>query len=123
MNAPLDRKLTLDYVISFVLRIGLFLSIATVAYGGAVLLWNHSGEVIDYHLFDSEPASLRDFSHIFNDTAADPTLVIIQLGIILLISTPIIRVLSCLVLFAVERDLLYVILSAFVLGALLYANY
>lgn len=122
MNTNDGHESALDYVLSLVLRIGLFLAIATVLYGGIILLWQYSGEKIDYHIFDGQPADLKTFSTIFNEALAGNTLSMIQLGIIILIATPVARVISCLVVFAAERDFLYVALSAVVLGVLLYAN-
>lgn len=112
----------LDYVLSLVLRTGLSLAIAMVIYGGALLLWQHGGERVDYHIFDGQPADLKTASTIFNEALEGNTLSIIHLGIIVLIATPVARVLSCLIVFAAERDYLYVVLSAIVLGILLYAN-
>ena len=46
---------------------------------------------------------------------------IIQFGLLLLIATPIARVMFSVVGFAVERDYLYVALTLIVLGVLLYS--
>lgn len=122
MKPEAARESRLDYVLSLVLRTGLLLSILAILYGGISLLWEHGGEKIDYHIFDGEPASLKGIFHILKDVKTNNALSIIQLGIIILLATPIIRVLSCLILFATSRDFLYVVISAIVLGVLLYAN-
>lgn len=122
MNVNERHESALDYVLSLVLRSGLFLAIVIVLYGGIDLLLNHSGERVDYHIFDGQPANLKTFSHIVAETITGNTLSIIQLGIIVLIATPVMRVISCLIVFLVERDYLYVALSAIVLAVLLCAN-
>lgn len=120
---PTNHNTSLDHVLSTVLRLGLFLAIVVVFYGGFLLLWQSGFEVVDYRIFDGESASLKEFSHILEGVAKNNPLSIIQLGIIILLSTPILRVLSCLILFAAERDMLYVTISAIVLAILLYANF
>ena len=110
-------------MLSLVLLIGLLLAIFTVFYGGSILLWHRGHEKIDYHIFEGQLVDLKNPSHIFYEALAGNALAIIQLGIMILIATPIFRVISCFVLFAIERDFLYVALSAIVLGILLYANF
>ena len=46
---------------------------------------------------------------------------IIQLGLLVLIATPIVRVILSVVAFVLERDLLYVVVTSIVLGVLLYS--
>jgi uncharacterized membrane protein len=116
------RETTMDHVLSLVFRIGLSLALATVIYGAVILLWQHGRDEVDYLVFDGQPAYLKTFWKIFFEALTGNALSIIQLGILMLIATPVVRVISCLILFAIERDLLYVILSAVVLGVLLYAN-
>jgi uncharacterized membrane protein len=53
-------------------------------------------------------------------TTGDPA-TIIQLGVLLLIATPVARVAFALVAFAIERDRLYVAVSATVLAVLLFS--
>jgi len=46
---------------------------------------------------------------------------IIQLGLLLLIATPVARVLFSAIAFAIERDYMYVLITLVVLGILLYS--
>lgn len=122
MKPSAEHKPFLDYILNMVLRIGLFLAIAFVFCGGAIFLWKNGDEIIDYRIFDGVPASLKGPANLFDATLPDRLLAVIQLGIILLIATPVVRVITCLVAFAAERDILYVLLSFFVLAVLLYSN-
>ena len=128
MNDGIAHESNLDYILSVVLRTGLLLAVAIVFCGGVYFLWQNGAEVIDYHLFDGEPRSITSLRGIFDawinasGGGADKTLLLIQLGIIVLIATPVIRVVTCLIVFAVERDVMYVFISGFVLAMLLYAN-
>lgn len=119
----MNHSNSLDYALSVVLRSGLFLAITIVLYGACLLLWNTNSEVIDYRVFDGEPKSLKVAHNILEGVFQNDSLAVIQLGIIILIATPILRVFSCLILFALEKDMLYVVISAIVLVILLYANY
>lgn len=122
MKPSAVHKPFLDYVLNMVLRIGLFIAISIVLCGGAIFLWKHGSEIVDYRIFDGVPASLKGPVNIFNAALPDRLLAVIQLGIMLLIATPVVRVVTCLVVFAAERDVLYVVLSFFVLAVLLFAN-
>lgn len=126
VNHEVQHESNLDYILSIVLRTGLLLSFSIVLCGGLFFLWQNGKETVDFHLFDGEPISLVSLHSIFealiSTTGADKILPLIQLGIIVLIATPVIRVVSCLIVFAVEQDLLYVFISGFVLAILLYTN-
>lgn len=122
MKPSAEHKPFLDYILNMVLRIGLFLAISVVFCGGVIFLWKNGTEIIDYHIFDGEPISLKGPVNVFNAALPDRLLAVIQLGIMILIATPVVRVMTCLIAFAAERDILYVLLSFFVLAVLLFAN-
>jgi uncharacterized membrane protein len=48
---------------------------------------------------------------------------IIQLGVLLMIATPVLRVVFCIGAFAMERDWLYTVIAVIVLGALMYGMF
>jgi len=121
-----DNETGLDYILNLVLRLGLTLAVIIVLCGGILFLWQNSGVNVDYHLFNGEPATLKSLWNILDNaiemSIADRTLSLIQLGIIVLIATPVMRVVSCLIVFMLERDFVYIFISGFVLIVLLYAN-
>ncbi|HEV8053088.1 MAG TPA: DUF1634 domain-containing protein [Parachlamydiaceae bacterium] len=117
-----EHKTFLDDMLNLLLRVGLFLAITLVFLGGLLFLMENGKEIVDYSVFDGEPASLKTLVNVFGANVPDRLLAIIQLGIILLIATPVFRVLACLIMFTVQRDILYVILSSLVLAILLFAN-
>jgi uncharacterized membrane protein len=73
-----------------------------------------------YHTFSGEPAGLRTVSGVIEGVAHGDSISIIQLGVLLLIATPIARVLFSVIGFARERDWMYVACSTLVLVLLLY---
>ena len=66
---------------------------------------------------------MKDLSSVSNSLAfphLGQSASIVQLGVVLLIATPIARVAFTLVAFAIQRDRTYVIITLIVLGLLLY---
>ena len=69
-------------------------------------------------MFRGEPRGLRALSSIVAGNGALSSRWIIQLGLVLLIGLPILRVALSLIAFVVQRDRLYDVLTAVVLGLL-----
>ncbi len=111
-----DRKL--DLAIGTLLRIGVALSVAVVLAGGAGYLATHGASVPDYSVFRGAPADLRSVAGIVGGALHGNSRSLIQLGLLLLISTPIARVAFAAVAFALQRDRLYVAITLLVLAIL-----
>jgi|SRR5689334_15309921 uncharacterized membrane protein len=110
-----------EEIISYLLRAGVLMSALLVLAGGVIFLVRHGAEVPDYKTFRGEPEELRTIRGLFSiDTIAHGR-GLIQLGLVLLILTPIARVAFSLLAFILERDWIYVAVSAIVLGLLLYS--
>src|SRR5262245_16008243 len=105
--------------LGLVLRTGVILAGIIVLLGGILYLGQHGGATIDRRVFRSEPADLRSFSGIIHDAAALDSRGIIQLGLLLLVATPVARVFFSIIAFLIERDHIYVMISALVLAILL----
>jgi uncharacterized membrane protein len=110
-----------DVVLAHVLRGGVLLSAAVVACGGAVFLARHGMQRPDYHAFKGEPDTLRTIRGIISDTMTLSGRGLIQLGLLLLIATPIARVVFSVIGFARQRDWLYVVITLAVLTLLVYS--
>ena len=93
----------MEQIVGTLLRAGVILAAAVVAAGGVWYLWQHGGE---------QPAYSK-----FHGATREP---FIQLGLILLIATPVTRVAVSVVAFAIERDWLYVGITLVVLTVLIY---
>jgi len=116
MNAGDER---LDRVVSAVLRSGVLFSAALVLAGGVAFLTSHRQDIPDYRKFHHEPASLASIHGVLQGAIALDPLYIIQLGLLILIATPVVRVLTCAAGFAFERDWTYAIVSLIVLALLI----
>lgn len=102
------------------LRIGVFSACIVGIIGGICYLWMHGMEKIpDYRSFHGEGASYTTARGIWEGIIHFRAKEWIQLGVVLLIFTPIFRVLLSILLFFKEKDWLYVVISTIVLGIIL----
>lgn len=101
--------------IGWVLRIGVIVSITVVLFGGAIFLYRHGRSVADYSVFKGIPPFVQHAKSLVAGALALKGQAIIQIGIILLIATPIVRVICSAIGFVIEKDYLYVGVSILVL--------
>jgi uncharacterized membrane protein len=107
-----------DQVIGQLLRAGLTLSVAVVATGAILYLFHYGGERADYLSFRGEPADLRSVTGIVHGAMRIRSRYIIQLGLVLLIATPVARVAFSVFTFAAQRDRTYFMITLIVLAIL-----
>jgi uncharacterized membrane protein len=98
-----------------VLRLGMIISISIVFIGGLVFLYRHGQSTPDYKTFKGIPAFLQNIGSLFSSAFSFHGQAIIQLGIILLIATPVLRVMFSAIGFVLEKDYLYTGISLLVL--------
>jgi uncharacterized membrane protein len=110
-----------DVVLAHVLRGGVLLSATVVAFGGVVFLARHGMERSEYHVFRGEPDTLRTIRGIVSGAMGFSSRGLVQLGLLLLIATPIARVVFSVIGFARQRDWLYVVITLTVLILLTYS--
>ena len=110
----------IQVILGTLLRVGVIVSMIVIFVGGLLYLIRYEEELVDYRVFNS----LQEYSSIssilvglsgFNAKA------IIQFGILLLIFTPVARVVFSVFSFIIERDYLYVIIGLLVLGIILFS--
>ena len=114
-----DRKV--EDLVGNLLRAGVFLSALIVFVGAVVYLARHGGELADYRVFYGEPNQLRTIPGVLHEAFSFQGRGIIQLGLLLLIATPVARVVLSIVGFAAERDRMYVGFATIVLIILMYS--
>ncbi len=111
----------MEAAIGRMLRVGVTLSALIVLAGGVLSLRQGSGSVLDSRHFHSVPASLNNLSGILRGAAHLDSASVVLAGLLLLIATPVARVVLCVAGFARQRDWLYVVISTTVLLILVYS--
>ena len=111
----------MDEIIGRLLQAGVILAAVFVLAGGIVYLARHQMPVTNYRVFQGEPAELRTVPGILHEALALRGRGLIQLGLLILIATPIARVAFSVVAFLYERDWTYVVVTLVVLGLLFYS--
>jgi uncharacterized membrane protein len=111
----------LQSILGNVLRAGVLAAATIVFCGGALYLVRHGAASPNYAVFQGEPSELCSVRGIVADVISGSSRGIIQFGLLVLIATPVARVILSLIGFARQRDRLYVGVSLAVLVLLLYS--
>ena len=114
-----DRRI--EELVSKLLRVGVTLAGSVVFAGGVYYLARHGSEAANYRVFHGAENVDRSVGRIVPAALGLRARSVIQLGIVLLIATPIARVAFSLVAFAMEKDRTYMIVTAIVLAILTYS--
>ena len=110
-----------DQLLGNLLRVGVIIATIVAAVGGALYLAHHGLEPTDHRVFHGEPAELRHVGSIVRGAFALNSAAIVQLGLVLLIATPVARVAMSLVAFILQRDRVYIVVTSIVLALLIYS--
>lgn len=111
----------IENIIAQLLRAGVLLA-AFVVIGGAVpYLAFHPRARVTYRVFHDEAPDLKTVHGIVGLAFSGNVQAVIQLGLLLLIATPIVRVAFSVFAFAFEKDYMYVGFTLIVLAVLLYS--
>jgi uncharacterized membrane protein len=111
----------MDITVGNLLRTGVGFAAALVLAGGVIYLSRHGAEMPGYAVFRGEPADLRTLRGILHDVESLRGRGIIQLGLLVLIATPIARVAFLVFIFARQRDGLYTAVGLIVLALLAFS--
>ncbi|MEH1854541.1 MAG: DUF1634 domain-containing protein [Nostoc sp.] len=118
----------LEYLLSNLMKYGVLIASAVVLLGGILYLIHHGAEPAEYRFFRGEPSEFRSpigvVKVVLSGSDAYTGLRlrgIIQLGLLLLIATPILRVFISLLTFLLQREFIYVIVTLLVMASLTYS--
>ena len=127
-TAEQDERL--EAAIAVLLRVGVIAAAVIVVIGGVLVLRHPGAPVPNYRIFHApgEPSSavsagtsIRSIIAVFRHLRDGSGASIIALGLLILIATPIARVIFAVIGFARERDMLYTIISLIVLAVLAFS--
>jgi uncharacterized membrane protein len=110
----------IEQFIGRVLQIGVLIAAAVTLTGGILLLAKQGGTVPAFAPFRGQPAYLTSVDGVLRAVRERRSDALVQLGILLLIAVPIVRVACTLVAFVLQRDRTYVLITLLVLGLLMY---
>ncbi|WEK19846.1 MAG: DUF1634 domain-containing protein [Candidatus Pedobacter colombiensis] len=111
----------IQVILGTLLRVGVISSMTVVFIGGLIYLFFNHANVVDYSKFDSGKSGFSSIAAIFNGLTTMDGAAIIQFGTLLLIFTPIARVVFSVFSFLIERDYMYVLIGLMVLSIILYS--
>jgi len=111
----------MEDTIANLLRGGVLLSAFVVIAGAVLYLGAHPLARVSYRSFSGEPEQLRTVHGIVRSASSGQARSIMQLGLLLLIATPVARVVFSILAFAAEGDRMYVGFTLIVLAVLLYS--
>lgn len=111
----------MEIIIGQLLRYGVALSSIMVIIGGITYLYRHGYEVEHYSMFNGEPSGYTSLYGVIKGVSENKGREIIQLGVIVLIATPIFRVAFSALAFIIEKDYLYVFITLLVLSIIIFS--
>jgi uncharacterized membrane protein len=110
-----------DRLLGNLLITGVAVAALVVLSGAIIYLTRHGAQHPDYQSFHGEAESFRTVSGILKSATEWSGRGLIQLGLLLLIATPVARVGFSLLVFLRQRDLLYCAFTLIVLAVLLFS--
>jgi uncharacterized membrane protein len=110
----------MEILMGRLLQVGVLAAASLVALGGVFYLLRHGQQPVAYARFRPEPLTLRHPSRLLHQLRRSGAQAMLVLGILVLLATPVCRVIFAVVSFAIERDRLYVVISGIVLAVLLF---
>ena len=105
----------IERLLARLLQAGVALATLLVVAGGIVFLLHHGRETPRYSRFAGEPAELSSVAGIIGSALRGDGRGLIQLGLLVLVATPVLRVAGSLVAFLMLKDRTYVVLTSIVL--------
>ncbi len=108
----------LEQLLGLVLRIGVLVSAAVVLLGGILFIPAHLHWIPSYSVFTGAREQLRSVPGTVHGVLGFQPDALVQLGFVLLIATPMLRVVFSLFGFVQRKDWLYTVVSLIVTGVL-----
>jgi len=110
-------------ILGSLLRIGVLVSTGIVLIGGVIFLTTRTNNVVDFKIFRPEQTKFASITEIIRGLKTFDGLAIIQFGVLLLIFTPIARVVFSIFSFLMEKDYMYVLIGTIVLCVIITSLY
>ena len=106
----------IQLILGTLLRAGVIISMTIVLIGGIIFLIHNKGVITDYKVFKPELAKFSSIASIFKGVLTFHGDAIVQFGILMLIFTPVARIVFAIFSFLIEKDYLYVVIGFIILA-------
>lgn len=110
-----------EKIMGNLLRYGVIISGTIVLAGAVIYLFQHGSDLPNYKEFTGEPKGITEVKEIWKYALAGRGRSIIQLGLLVLIATPVARIILSVVGYIFEKDYLYVFITIIVLAVILFS--
>ncbi|WP_029282685.1 DUF1634 domain-containing protein [Pedobacter sp. R20-19] len=114
VNKNINDK-DIQVILGTLLRAGVIISMTIVLIGGVIFLIHNKGVITDYKVFKPELAKFSSIAAIFKGLLTFHGDAIVQFGILMLIFTPVARIVFAIFSFLIEKDYLYVLIGLIIL--------
>jgi len=108
----------IQVILGTLLRVGVIISMSIVLLGGIIFLIHNKGVITDYKVFKPELAKFSSIAAIFKGLLTFQGDAIVQFGVLMLIFTPVARIVFAVFSFLIEKDYLYVLIGLIILAIL-----
>ncbi len=112
---------TMDLIIFYILRTGVIIAGLLVVAGGSIWLLHFFNSVPHYRFFSSGTAHFPPLSELLKKALSFDGISLIQTGILVLIITPIFRVIFSFISFLTQKDAIYSLFTLIVILNLLFS--
>ncbi|MGE5353162.1 MAG: DUF1634 domain-containing protein [Acidobacteriota bacterium] len=120
-NIHLEKDRDIENIMGNLLRTGVVAAAVIVGFGAILYLIKYGFTIPQYSVFKGEPEGLTNIIGIIKEAFSFNSRGIMQLGLLVLIATPVARVVFAIIGFSLEKDYLYTVISVIVLGILLFS--
>lgn len=110
-----------EKILGTLLQSGVIISGLVVLAGGILYMLRYGHDSVQYENFVAGRERLRGLKGVVNNALHGDARAIVECGLLLLIATPVVRVVFSIIGFALEKDRLYVVLTLIVFLVLLYS--
>jgi uncharacterized membrane protein len=110
-----------EFIIGNLLRVGVTFAGSVMLLGAILFLIRHGSEFPKVHSFRFDSFNITDPNIVIKELFEMKSIAIMQLGILILIATPVLRVVVSVIAFLYERDFMYVFFTLIVLGVLVFS--
>jgi uncharacterized membrane protein len=115
------RDKDIEQIMGSLLRYGVLASMVVVFTGAVLYLLQHGQEPPSYRQFHGEPKRLIEIKQVWQTALQGRGRSIIQLGLFILIATPIARIVFSVIGYVLEKDYLFILITLVVLSVILYS--